>query len=362
MQAGRFLSMLLSLGLVLGSGFARAEEAPPVVRIATTAYVGFGNAGKVVGGNILTARIIQEKWLEARLKEHGVKLEWFPITGDVGPVTNEAFAADRIDFANIGDLPSIIVNAAGVRTQLIVPNGRGSNLYLIVPVNSAATSIKDLVGKRVSVQASRPWELGFRKLAQENGLKYSDFRIFNLAPNASMAALTNGNVDAYFYTSGHLLEEKKIGKIIWSSEGALEHKIRSSELWGSKSFIDKYPEITQLIATAYVKAQYWTAQDENRDAAIQEGTLNGTPESVVRRNYQDSAVAWRDHWSPLYDRYVTDYYRNASAFAYDNKIIGRKLNADELFQPKYLENALAQLNLAQYWKPSPVKVAALGVK
>lgn len=348
-------AVVAAVGFAQGLPVACAEELPPVVRIATSAYVSYGQGGKVVGGNILTTRIIQEKWLEARLNERGVQLEWFPITGDLGPVTNEAFAGNRIDFANIGDLPSIILNAAGVRTQLIVPNGRGSDLFLIVPLDSTAKSIKDLKGKRVSVQASRPWELGFRKLAQENNLKFTDFRIFNLDPNASMAALAKGNVDAYFSTNGHLVEEKKIGKIIWSSKGALDHKIRSSELWAAKSFVDKYPELTQIVATAYVRAQHWTSQDENREAAIVEGTRNGTPASVVRKNFEDSAVSWRDRWSPLYDPLVTHYYRDASAFAYTHKIIGRKLNADELFQPKFLDAALTQLNLTQYWKPSPVK-------
>jgi sulfonate transport system substrate-binding protein len=347
--------MILGTLAAAASATAAAQSgnaAPKEVRIAMNS-TGTRPRPGITSATHPTARVIEEGWLEARLKERGIALRWLPITGELGPITNEAFAARRIDFANIGDLPSIILNARGTRTQLIVPNGKGADLFLVVPPDSPAKSIRDLKGKRVSVQLSRPWELGFRLLAQENGLAFEDFQNFNLTPQVSTNALALGNIDAVFGTNGYLLEEKGVGRIIWSSRGSLRYKIRSSELWGARDFIDRYPEITQLVATAYVRAQHWASLEESRDAAIRQATVNGTPLSVAKRTYDDPAVAWKDHWSPLFDDLVTHHYRQAVDFAVSTKLVARPIRVEELLQPKFVKPALQTLRLEGYWTPVP---------
>jgi ABC-type nitrate/sulfonate/bicarbonate transport system substrate-binding protein len=88
-----------------------------------------------------------------------------------GPIINEGFASGTIDIASYGDLPSIIANAAGVRTELIVPSGRGSDTHLLVPPDSSAQSILDLKGKRIAIHRGRPWELPFSRLIDSVGLR-----------------------------------------------------------------------------------------------------------------------------------------------------------------------------------------------
>ena len=100
---------------------AKGAGAPPeALRIAST---GFAENGKAELGGI-AYRVQQEGWLARELKQRGVRLEWLPVTGDTGATMNEAFASGRIDMAAYGDLPSVILNAGGVRTQVIVPAGR----------------------------------------------------------------------------------------------------------------------------------------------------------------------------------------------------------------------------------------------
>lgn len=332
---------------------AKQQATPQVVRIAMNTTGGVRARPGVIPGTYPTARVIEEGWLESKLKERGIRLQWVPITGELGPITNEAFAAKRIDFANIGDLPSIILNSRSTRTQLIVPNGKGADLFLVVPPSSTAKSIHELKGKRVSVQLSRPWELGFRMLAQENGLTFEDFQNFNLTPQVSTNALALGNIDAVFGTNGYLLEEKRVGKIIWSSRGTLKYKIRSSELWGTQDFIDRYPQITQIVATAYIRAQHWVSREEAREAAIRQATLNGTPLAVAKRSYDDPAVSWRDHWSPLFDDLVTHHYRQAVEFAINTKLVTKPLKVDDLLEPRFIRPALQELRLEAYWSPVP---------
>lgn len=348
------LRLLLALPVLFFPVFLQAADAlPATLRIATFAYV---KNGKVeLGSNGYYGHVIQEKWLERELAKKGVKLEWVPVTGDTGPVINEAFTAKRIDFATYGDLPSIILNAAGIRTQVIVPNGRGEDVYLVVPFNSTAKSIEDLKGKRISVHRSRPWELTMLKYFESKGLSAKDFRIVNMDTQAGAAAVASGRVDGFFINAGgsaspFLLEEKKVGRIIWSSRGSPLLKMRA-ELWGTRDFVQQYPELTQIVATAFVRAQHWASLEENRNTLILDGTRNGTPESVVRRRYDDPALPWKDRWSPLFDELAWAQYRHDIALARQKKLISRDIKAEELLEPRFATAALSELGLGSYWQP-----------
>ena len=64
-------------------------------------------------------------------------------------------------------------------------------------------------------------EVTFSKLLAENGLKLSDFKIYNLDPQAGAAAVAAGRVDGFFTLSdAYSLVDKQVGKIIWSTKTA----------------------------------------------------------------------------------------------------------------------------------------------
>lgn len=323
-----------------------AEELPKSVRIASiTTYVD----GKPLAAGAPNV-VVAQGWLEAELKKRGIALEWVPVSeANVGPLINEGFAARRIDFAAYGDLPGIILNAAGIATRVVVPSGRGSDTYLVVPANSKAKSIADLKGKRIAVHRGRPWELPFVKLIDANGLSYSDFKIYNANPQTGAAALAAGAVDAVFSPSGYQLEDKGIGRILWSSKSApLDWKYRA-ELWGAEDFLKRYPAITQIVATAYVKAAYWSSLEENKETVIQRAALNGTPESVVRRQYEDANMPWRERWSPLADEFFFEHYRQTVRFALDKNLIRKPLDVDRLIETRFVAGAIKALHLENYW-------------
>jgi sulfonate transport system substrate-binding protein len=338
---------LLALAVVFTAFGTQAQDAKSV-RIATTGYVLGGRLQ--VGGAGAAGRVAREGWLAARLKEKGYTLEWMAVAGDTGPVINEAFASRRIQFASYGDLPSLILNAAGIQTRMIVPLGRGTDVYLLVPNNSTAQSVTDLKGKRVSLHRSRPWEMSFYKLTADHGLSRKDFRIMNMDPHAGVAALAGGSVDAHFSNNGLTYAARKVGKVIWSSRDDFSKKMRA-ELWASQPFIAAHPDIAQLVATAFVRAQYYNSQDAHREEVIQEGSRNGTPQAVVRQTYANPRIAWKDSWTPLFDGLVWQQYRQSATFAFDRKIIGRWVPAESLLEPHFVQAALRNLKLDGYWQP-----------
>jgi sulfonate transport system substrate-binding protein len=351
---------LLTLTLTLAiPALPAAAEAVKTVTIATTATVLNGQA-HYTG---TSQRVIDEGWLAAQLRARSIELIWVPVPGDTGATINEAFAAHRIDFGGYGDLPSIILNASGTRTQVVVPNGRGLDTFLLVPVNSTATSLEDLKGKRIAVHRGRPWYLTFLRLVQQHGLKPGDFTLVNIDLQPSAAALASGNIDALFAINSYRLADQGLGKIIWSSKGQIDMKIRA-ELWGAKTFIDQHPDLTQLVATAYVRAQYWESQDQNRAAVIHDVTLGGIPERAALQAYDDTSLAWKDYFTPISDRAVIDHYRRTVAFAEQEHLIRTPIRAEDLLQTKFVTAALQELQLDHFWMQVPLaaQTAALAAK
>ncbi len=333
-----------------------AAEAVKTITIATT--------GTMVNGQphyqATIQRVIDEGWLAGQLNQRGIQLVWVPVGGNTGATINEAFSSHRIDFGGYGDLPSIILNASGTRTEVVVPDGRGLDTFLMVPLDSTATSLKDLKGKRIAVHRGRPWYLAFLRLVEQNGLSPSDFTIVNIDLQPGVAALASGNIDAMFAINSYTVADKGLAKIIWSSKGQADKKIRA-ELWAAKTFADEHPDLTQLVVTAYVRAQYWESQDKNREAVIKLGTLNGTPETAVRKVYDDSSLAWKDYFTPIYDGTLVDHYRRTATFALDNHLIRTPVHAEDLLQPKFVTQALKELQLEHFWTQAPAVVPTAGL-
>ena len=351
-----WLLVVLSFVFGLFTDANAAIESPKEVRIATVAY----NVNGKIGFNGSAAIIEKQGWLKHALSRKGVKLVWVPVTAQsVGVTINEGFANKSIDFAGYGDLPSIILNSGGIETRIVVPGGRGNNVYLVVSPNSSAKSLIDLKGRRIALHRGRPWEITFARYVEASGLKFSDFKISNLNPGAGAAALAAGNVDAFVTLSDAFqLEDKKVGKIIWSTKSATQDWKMRAELWGAKDFIAKYPEITQTIATAYVKAAHWSSQDANFAGYLKVANQNGQPEDVYRREYADDSVSWQSRWTPLFDDVVADHYLKVAQYSRQANLIRKEVNTTQLFEPRFLNAALKELKLESYWQPRNIAVKA----
>jgi len=344
----------LLVGLAFMFGLLTDANADPAkeVRIATVAY----NVNGKIGFNGMAAIVEEQGWLKEELKKQGVTLTWVPVTAQsVGVTINEGFANKSIDFAGYGDLPSIILNSGGIETRLVVPGGRGNNVYLVVPPNSTAKTLADLKGKRIALHRGRPWEIAFARYVAASGFKFSDFKISNLNPGAGAAALAAGNVDAFVTLSdAYQLEDKKVGKIIWSTKSAAQDWKMRAELWGAKDFIAQNPVITQIIATAYVRAVYWTSQEEHLDDYLKIANQNGQPENVFRREYSNDSVPWKIRWSPLFDDLVLDHYANVAQYSRQANLIRKDVNTKQLFDARFLNAAIKELKLEGYWQPRKV--------
>lgn len=324
-----------------------AAETPSSLKIAIVAYT---QGGKPVFGGI-AGRVIEDGWLEQELAKRGTKLDWIALPhAGAGPQINEGFSNNSIDFAVRGDLPSVIGGAGGVPGKLVVPGGSGNNVYLVVPADSKAQSIEDLKGKKLALHRGRPWEFAFSNFLASKNLQLADFKIANLNPQVGAAAVSAGKVDAAVLLSeSYLLEDKGVGKIIWSTkQGANDWRL-ISDLWGTDDFIQRYPETTQLLATAWVKAAWWISQEQNQNAYYLLSSRAGTPESVLRRDDQGDPVSWKARWAPKSDAQLKAHYTALTRYALDNKLIRDDFDINQALATHFTRQALIDLKLQDYW-------------
>jgi sulfonate transport system substrate-binding protein len=338
------VSLILLVFLIGATAAASPAPAiPDVVRIGLPSAL--GPDGKQ-SGNLMIG--LTGRYLKEQLGAGGPKIEWVNI-GSAGPGINEAFAAGSIDFAYYGDFPAIIGLAVGLKIKLIVPGTRGNDSYLVVPPSSAARSIAELKGKRLAIHKGRPWNLAFARLLAANDLQENDFQIFNLSPSDANAALAAHNLDAMYSIDGYLAEERGFGKIIWSTRTAPLDWRYTAELWVTDSFANRYPEITEQIAKAYIQTAYYISQPEHREEILHDSVTASAPYEVVLKQYQ--GVPLKEHWVPVIDPFIRDHYRQAIAYALQTRLIRTNLSLDDFIDARFDLQGLKSLKLETYWPP-----------
>lgn len=348
--------------VVLGAFFAwrsargEADGGAGGARVVNIASIASPYQGKQVF-NGLTGVIIQQGWLKDELAKRDIQLNFVPVPTAVGaPLINEGFSGKRIDFASYGDFPAVIAAAGGVPLKLVAPLGGGQNVYLVVRKDSPARTIADLKGKKIALHRGRPWELPFSKLVDASGLKLSDFTIVNINPSATPAALASGSVDATVLLSdGLLLEQKGVGKVIWSTAQAPADWKMRAELFARGDFIDANPQLTQLVVDAYVRAAAWSSKDENRAAVIKNSSRGYLPEEILAKDYAADGLAWHERFSPVFHPDVKDHYRSVADYALKRGLIRRPVDVDNLIDDRFVQTALKDQNLQAYWSTEPAR-------
>ena len=169
-----------------------------------------GSPGGVVRAN---------NWLEQAFAADGVKVEWLFFKG-AGPAVNEALSNKQIDFAYQGDLPQVVGRANGLKTKLLVASGVRNNLYLVAPVASPLSSIKDIRDHKVSIFRGTNGHLVAINVLAAHGLSERDIKGVNLDAGSAQAALVSNGVDAAF--GGYewfKVRDQGLAKVIYSTQG-----------------------------------------------------------------------------------------------------------------------------------------------
>lgn len=345
-----FLIPSLLASLSQGGG---AEPAPAVPKVIHVAEIG-GQNGKPLGAGVLT--LAKEKGLfDEEFAKDGVTFDFKYYVG-TGPAINEALAQGNADIGTYGGVPNVIGLAGGIPAHVVLTRHfRGSmNYYLAVRPDSPIQSVEDLRGKKISVQkGTNPYATLIRFL-DRHGVAEKEVKIVNIQSADALAAFNAGAVDAITGTT-NLLVLRDQGKVRLiadekNADGGFADETNISGYLVNDAFAQKYPDVVERLVKVIVKASWWASQEANRDELVtflSRASVGG--EKYVRDLY---AGPLAPRFSPLIDGESLDGYRKIVAFGVEHKLVRPDARFSEAwFEPKYLAQALKDLQLEGYWTP-----------
>ncbi|EPR9360695.1 ABC transporter substrate-binding protein [Acinetobacter baumannii] len=324
------------------SAFA-AEAKPTVIRIGVPSA---GVGGKpVTGGNYVTSTAAQRGILEKEFAKDGIKVVWTFFPG-AGPALNEALANKKVDIgAGHGDLPTTISWATGLKTKVVLSTGRFSPVYFAIPANSNAKTLADLKGKTIATFKGTAGQLTLGRLLRKNGLTEKDFRVISQDTYSSQTALSTGDIAGSIVNPWSLVSRGVAKVIIQERDDPLLST--PGTFWVTNEFEQKYPQIVQRVVTALVKEAYWASQESNREAQYKLWSRSGNAYIDYKKDWDGFQLKTRIN--PLLDQYYYGAFNRAIGQSKEYKLIRRDVTLNDKVEGKYLNHALKELGLENYW-------------
>lgn len=346
MKLAKLYGILFAIFVLLLPALALADK-PSVIRVGYPG-VGIGNRPASYGNSVTTLHL--KGLLEEEFKKDGIKVQWTFLRG-AGPAVNELFANGLLDFSHLGDLPSVVGRASGLKYRVLASSGVRNNIYVSVPADSTVQSVKDLRGKKVAVLKGTATHLAGVKILEKFGLSEKDVRLVNLDTNAAKAALVTKDIDAAVGGPDYLsLRDQGVSRVIFTTKSG-DPKLTTNALFlGSQDFIEKYPDITLRVIKQLVLAAKLLADAEKDPTSIfQLWTKSGFTFSGFKEDWKGEDLKYRT--SPLVDPYVASRYRLQIEEAQRFGLTRRGFSFEEWTELKFLKQALKELGLEQNWKP-----------
>ncbi|MDR2689339.1 MAG: ABC transporter substrate-binding protein [Azoarcus sp.] len=349
-------ALLLALALALLALVGQvsfAQDKPAEIRLGIS-MAGVGGKPKI-GGSVI-ANIHLRGLLEEEFAKDGIKIVWYFFPG-AGPATNEAFSNKKVDFGFHGDLPLIVGRSTGLRHKIIFSSGRGGPSYFVVPAASQAKTLADLKGKTLSNFKGTSLQLSLARLLRLNGLTEKDFRIISQDTYAARTSLSTGDIDGTI-TSPWALESRGVAKRLIEIRGdkgadgkyGIKPTIDSpGTVWVGEEFEQKYPHIVQRLVNVFIKAAAWSSEEENRETQFKLWAQSGNAYIDYKNDWEGYDLKLRH--DPLLDEYYIARIKQAVAEALEFGLIRNDVSVDDWLEPKYLNNALKELGLENYWTP-----------
>jgi sulfonate transport system substrate-binding protein len=346
-RAPRFyVPVLLTAALLAANASAaRAEDKPSVIRIGFP-NVGVGNRPISSGSALATAHLRGS--LEEEFKPDGITIQWNFLRG-AGPAVNELYANGLLDFSTLGDLPSVIGKSSGLNYRVLAASSVRGNVYVAVPSDASTQTIKDLRGKRVAVAKGTATHLAAVKILERFGLTEKDVKLINMEVNAAQLALVTRDIDAAVGSEDYLrLRDQGVARIVFTTRGQDVALTSNSLFLGSEPFLQKYPQIVTRVLKVYVKTAKWLAETPSTQV-YQLWTKTGKTFSSFREDYASEDLKYK--FSPLLDPYLAARYKYQLEQAKRLNLLRNTFVYEQWLEPKFLERALKELNLAGYWQP-----------
>ena len=202
-------------------------------------------------------------------EKYGIELEIVPLR--TGAEVTEALVGGSVDVGSVGETPltSLLTRTDTVAVIGTAVSTDGGYAQVIVPKDSPLQTIEDLKGKRIATRVGSGSYRALNDWCSKNGCSLNDFEILNTAPNAILAAIESGSVDAgiWFAPTTSIAVAKGFGRIMMDFSGANEGQAS----WvANREFAENNPELVTKFLAATIEAQRIFSEDPDRAAQLLE--------------------------------------------------------------------------------------------
>ena len=203
-------------------------------------------------------------WLEDDFRKDGVQVKWVLSAGSNRAL--EYLNANSIDIGSSAGLAALLAKANGnpIRTPYIF--SRPEWTALVVPKDSAIRTLADLKGRKVAATKGTDPYLFLLRSLQTVGLKKSDIEHVPLQHADGLAALRQGQVDAWAGLDP-LMASAEL-----DSGARLLYRNVSFNTYGflnvREEFLAQRPAEVRRVIAAYERARQWTLANTTEAAKI----------------------------------------------------------------------------------------------
>jgi len=327
-----------------------AEKAAAAEKPATeTIRVAIGTQDTTIncaaGGPLVRELHLLEKYLPKTGRYQNVKFEIEWQNQPTGAQLNSKYLANQLDIVQMADFPSVLgataLKAAGdqVRSLYIATlsggiNGAGN--AIVVPADSAISSIQELKGKKVSVPfGSTAHAMLIRAVQDLRWDPQKDLEIVTQTPEVAGSALKAHQIDAHadFVPFGELFPFRGFAKKIY--DGSSTGITTTHGVQVRSDYAAKYPEVV----VAYLKATLDAAkqyQDDPEGLSEKLAVWTGVDAEVYYAFHGPQGIQTRDY--SLKHEYV-DAIRRAQESLKVLKKVDKEIDVDSYVNDTFIRQA-----------------------
>lgn len=213
--------------------------------------------------NPLSLIIKDQGWIEDAVGGE-VTVNWVQSAGS--NKANEALRAGAVDVGSTAGSAALLARSNGSPIQVIDIYSQPNWAAILVPAGSSITSVEDLKGKHIAATKGTDPYFFLLQALEEAGVGLDEVTIENLQHADGKTALETGAVDAWsgldplLSTSVETAGSKIIyDNIDFNSYGFLN---------ATEAFLEKSPDLAQLVVNAYEKARAWAIANPDEAAGI----------------------------------------------------------------------------------------------
>ena len=238
-----------------------------------------------------------------------------------GRETAALIRAGVIDVGGTGSTPPLAAQAAGLDVvYLAASRPRPANGAVLVLEASRIASLSGLTGRRIALIEGSFHTYLLADLAEQAGLRLSDFDRIDLSPAESARALRGGRVEAWIAMDPHLPAELAKGgvAVLAGSAGVVPNR---SLFWTDRSIASaREPRLAELLALLSRVAPFLVTQAEAAAAALSEAG-DATPEQWL------GVLRSRDWTLAAIDDLVLDEQRREADSLVRHGVLSARLEA-----------------------------------